>query len=127
VSVEMPSSESDSSTITLRGPPEKLGLALTQVYEKVSIQHSNKFIFNTHHLQANSVVFEKVDAPRWLHRFIIGRKGQNVRKITQDLPKVHVEFNDEEEVVSLEGPPAEVTQAKEAFEMFTRDLVSCDR
>jgi len=69
-------------------------------------------------------VFEKVDAPRWLHRFIIGRKGQNVRKITQDLPKVHVEFNDEEEVVSLEGPPAEVAQAKEAFETFTRDLVS---
>jgi len=31
----MPSSESDSSTITLRGPPEKLGVALTQVYEKV--------------------------------------------------------------------------------------------
>ena len=35
VSAEMPSSESDSSAITLRGPPEKLGLALTQVYEKV--------------------------------------------------------------------------------------------
>ena len=70
------------------------------------------------------MVFEKVEAPRWLHRFIIGRKGQNVRKITQDLPKVHVEFSDEEEVVSLEGPPAEVAQAKEAFEMFTRDLVS---
>ena len=83
------------------------------------------FIFYAHHLQANSVVFEKVEAPRWLHRFIIGRKGQNVRKITQDLPKVHVEFSDEEEVVSLEGPPAEVAQAKEAFEMFTRDLVSC--
>lgn len=82
------------------------------------------FIFNAHYLQANSVVFEKVEAPRWLHRFIIGRKGQNVRKITQDLPKVHVEFSDEEEVVSLEGPPAEVAQAKEAFEMFTRDLVS---
>ena len=71
-------------------------------------------------------MFEKVEAPRWLHRFIIGRKGQNVRKITQDLPKVHVEFSDEEEVVSLEGPPAEVAQAKEAFEMFTRDLVSCE-
>ena len=83
-------------------------------------------MFNAHHLQANSVVFEKVEAPRWLHRFIIGRKGQNVRKITQDLPKVHVEFSDEEEVVSLEGPPAEVAQAKEAFEMFTRDLVSCE-
>ena len=35
VSVELPSSESDSSAIALRGPPEKLGLALTQAYEKV--------------------------------------------------------------------------------------------
>ena len=35
VSVEIPSSESDSSAITLGGPAEKLGLALTQVYEKV--------------------------------------------------------------------------------------------
>ena len=35
VSVEMPSSESDSSAIALRGPPEKLGLALIQVYKKV--------------------------------------------------------------------------------------------
>ena len=38
--------------------------------------------------KANSVVIESVRAPHWLHRFIIGRKGQNVQKITQDLPKV---------------------------------------
>lgn len=71
VSVEVPSPDSDSETITLRGDPDKLGMALTQVYEK-----------------ANSVIFAEVEAPRWLHRFIIGRKGQNIRKITQDLPKV---------------------------------------
>lgn len=73
VSVEIPPTESDSETITLRGDPDKLGVALTQVYEK-----------------ANSVIFAEVEAPRWLHRFIIGRKGQNIRKITQDLPKVRI-------------------------------------
>ena len=31
----MPNSESDSSANALRGPAEKLGLALTQIYEKV--------------------------------------------------------------------------------------------
>ena len=69
--MEMPPLDSDLETITLRGEPDKLGRALTQVYEK-----------------ASSVVSAEVDAPRWLHRFIIGRKGQNIRKITQDLPKV---------------------------------------
>ena len=69
--MEMPPLDRDLETITLRGEPDKLGQALTQVYEK-----------------ASSVVSAEVDAPRWLHRFIIGRKGQNIRKITQDLPKV---------------------------------------
>ena len=65
----------------------------------------------------------EVRAPRWLHRFIIGRKGQNVQKITQDLPKVHVEFNSDLDKIILEGPPDQVQQAKEAFETFTDDLV----
>lgn len=29
-----------------------------------------------------------VSAPSWLHRFIIGKKGQNLAKITQQMPKV---------------------------------------
>ena len=73
--------------------------------------------------KANSVVCDQVRAPHWLHRFIIGRKGQNVQKITQDLPKVHVEFNSDLDKIILEGPPDQVTQAKEAFETFTEDLV----
>ena len=32
---------SESSTIALRGPPEKLGLSLTQVYKKVHFQQQN--------------------------------------------------------------------------------------
>ena len=73
--------------------------------------------------KANSVLIQEVHAPRWLHRFIIGRKGQNVQKITQDLPKVHVEFNSDLDKIILEGPPEQVQQAKEAFETFTDDLV----
>lgn len=67
----MPPLDSDTETITLRGEPDRLGTALTQVYEK-----------------ANSVSFAEVEAPRWLHRFMIGRSGENIKKITQDLDKV---------------------------------------
>ena len=39
--------------------------------------------------QANSVVIGEVEAPSWLHRFIIGRKGANINKITQEHSKVN--------------------------------------
>ena len=73
--------------------------------------------------KASSVAIEEVHAPQWLHRFIIGRKGQNVQKITQDLPKVHVEFRSDSDKIVLEGLPEQVQQAKEAFDTFTGDLV----
>merc|ERR1712055_1133965 len=56
VFVEMPANTTDSETITLRGPQEKLGLALTKVYEK-----------------ANSVVNVSVACPTWLHKYILER------------------------------------------------------
>ncbi|KTG45664.1 hypothetical protein cypCar_00001801 [Cyprinus carpio] len=71
VSVEMPPLDSASETIILRGEPDKLGPALTQVYAK-----------------AKSVIVVEVIAPAWLHRFIIGKKGQNIGRITQQLPKM---------------------------------------
>ena len=74
-------------------------------------------------LQANSTVAEEVHAPRWLHRFIIGRKGQNLREITENLPKLHLEFNVEKDAIFLEGPQAEVQQARSKLEDFTKDLV----
>jgi len=96
VSVELPAPDSDSETITLRGDSDKLGGALSLVYEK-----------------ANSITQSELDAPRWLHRFIIGRKGQNIRKITDDLDnKVQVEFVEDRDKILIQGPPVEVAAAE---------------
>ena len=35
-----------------------------------------------------------------------------------------MEFNSDSDKIVLEGPPAEVQQAKESFESFTEDLVT---
>lgn len=107
VSVEMPTTDSPSETITLRGPQDKLGGALTMVYAK-----------------ANSVVQANVEAPTWLHKFIIGRKGANIKQITQDLPKVHVEFTDNAGGIKLEGPPEEVETAREKLSAMIEEMQS---
>ncbi|XP_064409090.1 vigilin isoform X2 [Latimeria chalumnae] len=107
VSVEMPPLESSSETILLRGEPDKLGPALTQVYAK-----------------AKSVMVAEVTAPAWLHRFIIGKKGQSIGRITQQLPKVHIEFTDGEEKITLEGPTEEVEQARTQIQEIITDLLS---
>ena len=67
---------------------------------------------------------EEVHVPSWLHRFIIGRKGENVRTITENLPKLHLEFKEENNLVVLEGPQAEVLEARKKVESFAQDLVS---
>ncbi|XP_076856033.1 vigilin isoform X2 [Brachyhypopomus gauderio] len=106
VSVEMPPLDSSSETIILRGEPDKLGPALTQVYAK-----------------AKSVMVVEVTAPAWLHRFIIGKKGQNIGRITQQLPRVHIEFTDGEERISVEGPTEEVEQARAQIQDIIKDLM----
>lgn len=40
--------------------------------------------------KANSVQTETLEAPEWIHKHIIGRKGENIRKITGTNPKVSV-------------------------------------
>lgn len=101
VSVEIPPSDSSSETIILRGEPDRLGQALTEVYAKVG-NICNCFFFSYDFIvpkqlnilcecvltQANSYTVGMVSAPSWLHRFIIGKKGQNLAKITQQMPKV---------------------------------------
>ena len=105
VFVEMPASDSNSETITLRGPQIKIGLALNKVYEK-----------------ANSVVNESVHCPTWLHKYIIGRKGAGIQKISQDLQKVHIGFN-EDDSIKIDGPPEEVEKAKVELERQANDLI----
>merc|ERR1712223_1909307 len=108
VFVEMPSSDSPSETITLRGPQDKLGLALTKVYEK-----------------ANSVVSHDVHCPTWLHKYLIGKKGAKLQTLIGDLSKqVHIEFLDAGDVIKIEGPPSDAEKAKEILESQANELVT---
>uniref|UniRef100_A0A669AWY5 Vigilin n=1 Tax=Oreochromis niloticus TaxID=8128 RepID=A0A669AWY5_ORENI len=75
-------------------------------------------------LQANSYTVSSVSAPSWLHRFIIGKKGQNLAKITQQMPKVHIEFTEGEDKITLEGPTKDVQMAQGQIEAMVTDLVS---
>jgi len=106
VSVEMPSNDSESETVTLRGPQEKLGLALTKVYEK-----------------ANSVVCLIVDCPAWLHKYIIGKKGAGIQKISAELTKVHIVFTDDDKI-KIDGPPDEAEKAFEELEKQAKHLIA---
>jgi len=107
VSVEVPFLESSSETITLRGEQLSLGSALTLVYEK-----------------ANSVVIQEINVPAWMHRFIIGKKGANVRAISTDLPKVQIDFRVGEDKIVVEGPPEEVGRAAERLETLHKETSS---
>ncbi|XP_068599138.1 high density lipoprotein binding protein a isoform X1 [Brachionichthys hirsutus] len=107
VSVEIPPTDSGSETVILRGEPDRLGQALTEVYAK-----------------ANSYTVSSVSAPSWLHRFIIGKKGQNLAKITQQMPKVHIEFTEGEEKITLEGPTKDVQMVQTQIEAIVIDLIS---
>ena len=60
--------------------------------------------------KANSVGNESVACPTWLHKYIIGRKVAGIQKISQDLQKVHIGFNDDN-MIKIDGPPDEVEKA----------------
>uniref|UniRef100_W5ULR3 Vigilin n=1 Tax=Ictalurus punctatus TaxID=7998 RepID=W5ULR3_ICTPU len=107
VSVEIPPPDSSSETVILRGEPDRLGQALTEVYAK-----------------ANSYTVSHVSAPSWLHRFIIGKKGQNLAKVTQQMPKVHIEFTEGEDKIVLEGPTKDIQIVQSQIEAIVMDLVS---
>jgi len=98
VYVQVPKSDSPSETIYLYGEETKLGQALSHVCQK-----------------ANSIVNIKIEAPSWLHRYLIGEKGANISKITGDYPNTHVDFEADNRI-TLEGPPEEVEKVKERLE-----------
>jgi len=105
VIVEMPSSESDSETVTLRGPQDKLPFALTKVYEK-----------------ANSMMTYEVNCPNWLHKYIIGRKGASIQKLNKEYPNVHVAFLDSGDTIKIDGPPEDAERIQEVLEQQATDL-----
>lgn len=48
-----------------------LFLGLTKLYEK-----------------ANSMTVETIECPGWMHRFLIGKNGSNLRELIEDNEKV---------------------------------------
>ncbi|GFT02985.1 vigilin [Nephila pilipes] len=71
VCVEMPPSDVQSDTITLRGEQAKLDPALTLVYSK-----------------ANCAKTEYIDIPSWLHKYKIDKIGASIKHTFQDLSKI---------------------------------------
>ena len=100
VSIEMPATENPSETITLRGEQEKLGPALTLLYEK-----------------AHSEIEDEIDAPAWLQKYIIGPKGAHFQEISQDFHStVNVSFASQENKIKIRGPQKDVERAREVLE-----------
>lgn len=104
VSVEMPQQDSDKETVTLRGLYKDLGTGLTKLYEK-----------------ANSMTAETIECPGWMHRFLIGKNGSNLRELIEDNEKVHVEFSDDNKII-VEGPtnmiPKVIDSLKKAIDCY---------
>lgn len=73
--------------------------------------------------KATSVLSTTVDAPAWLHKFVIGRKGANIKKVTQDLSKgFHVEFTENQ--IRIEGPREEVEKVQAEMEKMVKELLT---
>ncbi|GAB0100838.1 vigilin [Sergentomyia squamirostris] len=105
VSVEIPPGDSTTNTIILRGPQEHLGDALSTVCAK-----------------ANSVKSVTIDAPAWIHKYIIGRKGANIKELSAEYINVHVEFG--ENRIKIEGPPEQVNKATDQLSAIVSDYVN---
>uniref|UniRef100_A0A3B3ZCV3 Vigilin n=1 Tax=Periophthalmus magnuspinnatus TaxID=409849 RepID=A0A3B3ZCV3_9GOBI len=109
--INVPPPSVNKTEIVITGEKEQVALAMAMI----------KKIYED---KANSYTVSSVSAPSWLHRFIIGKKGQNLAKITQQMPKVHIEFTEGEEKITLEGPTKDVQMVQSQIEAIVTDLVS---
>lgn len=104
VSVEIPPTDNNSDTITLRGPSERLGNALSLVYQK-----------------ANSVRSTVLDVPHWIHKYIIGKKGDRIRNFNKEYSNVHIEFTENQ--IKMDGPPEQLDPAAEHLERICNEYI----
>eukprot|EP00049_Salpingoeca_infusionum_P017303 m.352478 g.352478 ORF g.352478 m.352478 type:complete len:1183 (+) comp16533_c0_seq1:169-3717(+) len=117
VVVEVPPPDEDSDCLILRGNKDKLVVALTGVYEL-----------------ANKVAVEVIPIPRWLHKHLIGKGGENMKKLKQEKPEVRIQFQESRDEVQIEGPPADVKIVQASLQALatqlqatmTFDTVPCD-
>ncbi|KAJ3585714.1 hypothetical protein NHX12_014433 [Muraenolepis orangiensis] len=146
VSVEMPPLDSLSETIILRGEPDRLGPALTQVYAKAkSVMVHIEFTDGEERIslegpteeveQAQSLIQEiikdllvrmdytEVIIEQRFHRHLIGKNGTNINRIKEQY-KVSVRIPQDSEhsgLVRIEGDPKGVQMARrELLDMVQR-------
>uniref|UniRef100_A0A2K5CA66 Vigilin n=1 Tax=Aotus nancymaae TaxID=37293 RepID=A0A2K5CA66_AOTNA len=105
-------------------PPSVNRTEIVFTGEKEQLAQAVARIKKIYEEKANSFTVSSVAAPSWLHRFIIGKKGQNLAKITQQMPKVHIEFTEGEDKITLEGPTEDVSVAQEQIESMVKDLIN---
>lgn len=102
VYVEVPPMDANTDSIMLRGPHDKMGAALAMVYEK-----------------ANSVRAVVIEAPAWIHKYIIGKKGANISKLRADSANVHIELEDNR--IKIDGPTEQVDKVQEEIQRIVDD------
>uniref|UniRef100_A0A671VR46 High density lipoprotein-binding protein n=1 Tax=Sparus aurata TaxID=8175 RepID=A0A671VR46_SPAAU len=95
--IAIPRPDDPSANIRITGTKEGIEKARHEILlisaEQVGHRLSLCFtLFLLSPVQAKSVMVVEVTAPAWLHRFIIGKKGQNIGRITQQLPRVRGEM-----------------------------------
>lgn len=105
--VEVPPMESEVETIVLRGNPQDLGHALSLVYEK-----------------ANSVRTAELPAKSWTHKYLIGKKGESIKRITADHHRTHVDFCEDDHTIRIEGPTEELEAVRAALEERLHEIQS---
>lgn len=103
VSVEVPNANENVDNVTLRGPQERLGNALTLVLQK-----------------ANSV--RTLEVPTWIHKYVIGKKGDNIRSFNSEYPNVHIEFTDNK--IKIEGATDQLDTAVEHLDRICKDYLN---
>ena len=89
--------EENSDTITLRGPEERLGDALTHVYSR-----------------ASSIISSEIKYPEWQRKFLLGPKGATLQQLVPKQDRLNVEFEDGG-MIFIEGPPEAVKNANAAL------------
>eukprot|EP00095_Tigriopus_kingsejongensis_P007750 snap_masked-scaffold815_size93432-processed-gene-0.6 protein:Tk07750 transcript:snap_masked-scaffold815_size93432-processed-gene-0.6-mRNA-1 annotation:"Vigilin" len=145
VFVEMPSSESTSETITLRGPQEKLGLALIR-YSLPNSQVHVEFVDAADQIkvegppdevekareslegQAKELIdkmsFAEIKVDAKYHKHIIGKGGSTVNKIKQETD-VMINIPDSEQglnKIRVEGNKDGVEKAKKELESLVSKM-----
>jgi hypothetical protein len=67
-----------------------------------------------------SLTVSSVSASSWLHHFIIGKKGQNLAKITQQMPNIHSAFSEGEDKTPWKAPTEDVNVARSRLKAWSK-------